>query len=80
MKRPSATVTDHAVIRYLEREWGVDIEAVRARLRRIAQTGVENEAAAVILNGTKYCLRGSTMTTVIRADGPRRRRRKGKSK
>jgi len=34
-------VTDHAVIRYLERVKGVDIEAIRAELRQIASEAVQ---------------------------------------
>ena len=34
-------VTDHAVLRYLERHRGIDIEAVRNELRRIANEALQ---------------------------------------
>jgi len=35
VKKPLAHVTDHAVLRYLERVKGVDIDAVRDELGRV---------------------------------------------
>lgn len=58
-------VTDHAVIRYLERVKSVDIEAVRAEIAAIVARGVALGAQSVILGGMRYRLEGEHVVTVI---------------
>lgn len=71
-KRP-VTVTDHAVLRYLERVGGFEIEQLRrqiaARIRKAAPEG----ASAVVIDGHRFILRdddthGRVVTTVLEAD------------
>ena len=56
MKRDRDIVTDHAVVRYLERVYGVDIGALKARIARITEDGREAGAAAVNADGVTYKL------------------------
>lgn len=64
-----AYVSDHAVLRYLERVCGIDIEAVRRELT----VGVIDPAAVfgcgtVILgDGTRLRLQGDVVSTVLEA-------------
>ena len=51
MKKPLHHVTDHAVIRYLELVEGVDIEAIRREIGRVADRGIEAGANGVISAG-----------------------------
>lgn len=62
-------VSDHAVLRYLERVKGIDVEAVR---REIAEAGPIVDAAAKIGcdtvklgNGARLKLKGNTVATVL---------------
>ena len=57
-------VTDHAVLRYLERVYGVDIAGVRKRIARDAEQGCEAGAGAIIVDGTRYVLEGYNVITV----------------
>lgn len=64
-----AYVSDHAVLRYLERVKGVDIEGVRAEMMTSA-TAIDRAAAfgcdTVILgNGARLKLHGDTVSTVL---------------
>lgn len=74
MKRPRTIVTDHALLRYLERVQGVDVEAVRCLmainvdrvLDRAEDIRPMPMATGVILEGFEYCLTNGRVTTVMR--------------
>lgn len=59
-------VTDHAVLRYLERVKGMDIDAIR---REILTPGVvasiKAGATAVIISGTRFQVTDGTIVTVF---------------
>lgn len=63
-------VTDHAVIRYLERVKGVDIDATRREIADIVRLGVKLGAEAVVLQGMRYRLEGPCCVTVMPARRP----------
>ena len=63
MKKPLAHVTDHAVLRYLERVKGIDIEAVRLELGHVVDRAVEKGAKGAIIDGIRYVLDGPTIIT-----------------
>ena len=80
-------VTDHAVVRYLEREFGVDVESVRAVIARKINSPAVQELVEfgggvpckVKVDGKTYCLCGNTVTTYIgrqQNNRPRRTTRK----
>ena len=68
-RRPLPEVTDHAVLRHLERAQGVDVEAVRREIARTVARGAERGAVGVLINGLRYVLRGGRVVTVLA--GPR---------
>ncbi len=75
-----AFVTDHAVLRWLERVAGVDVEAVRQHL---SVKGIDTAAGfgchTVILgDGARLKLRGDVAVTCL-AKPLRKRRRRGRS-
>ncbi len=74
MKKPRAIVTDHALIRYLERVHGVDIDGLRNRIGRAVDNGVDKGATGVKIHGVYYRLRGKVVTTVLAKSGERLRR------
>ncbi len=64
-------LSDHALLRYLERAQGIDVEGIRAAIE--AQLVRSADAAArmgggaytVRFNGVAFIVRGSTVTTVM---------------
>lgn len=61
-------ITDHAVLRFLERSQGVDIARIRRDLRRRAAVGIRHGASAVIAGSIKLIIRDNTVVTVIHRD------------
>tara|TARA_R110002020_G_scaffold185004_3_gene382485 strand:+ start:2229 stop:2486 length:258 start_codon:yes stop_codon:yes gene_type:complete len=60
-RRPTiVSVSDHAVLRYLEREHGIDVDVVRAHLAAKAQPGAELGATAVQVERVKLVVRSIT--------------------
>lgn len=74
MKRPRTHVTDHAVIRYLERVAGMDIEALRCRIGHAVEGAVEHDAAGAVIDGFSYKVRqteaGPLVVTIQRGRKP----------
>ena len=56
MKQPRAHVTDHAVLRHLERVHGIDVESVRLELGYKVDAAIEAGAAATVSDGIRYVL------------------------
>ncbi|MEL7167538.1 MAG: hypothetical protein AAGL96_18910 [Pseudomonadota bacterium] len=59
MKQLRPIVSDHAVLRYIERVYGVDIEGLRKRIERITDEAREKGASGVNSGGVSYKLSGS---------------------
>ena len=71
MKRSRFHITDHAVLRYLERVQGVDTDAVRAEIAKTVEIAEGHpECGGVNSNGFSYRLTGNTVTTIIRLKRP----------
>ncbi len=70
-------VSDHAVLRFMQRRHGVDIEAIRAEIRAAVETGVRYGASGVIADGVKFVLREETVVTVKNAERSTRSGRHG---
>lgn len=64
-RRPGLRITDHALLRYLERAQGVDVESVRRKIRRKVQRGHEAGAVGVLVDGVRFVLRGDSVVTVL---------------
>lgn len=61
MKRPP--VTDHAVIRYLERARGVDIDAIRTEIADLCRRGLDQGACGVLAEGLEFRIEGGAIVT-----------------
>lgn len=64
-------ITDHAVLRYLERVGGFEVEALHAALAARLQPGVDTGAGAIVIDGHAYVIARQpgarpTVTTVIK--------------
>lgn len=70
MKRPRISVTDHAVVRYLERVEGMDVERLRIEIGRIVERAAGLGANGVIVDGYRYVLADQAVTTVLTASKP----------
>lgn len=56
-------VSDHVVLRYLQRVLGVDVDAVRRLIHAQTQGAVDHDARAVKTGGIVYKLRDGYVTT-----------------
>lgn len=70
MKHSPYTVTDHAVVRFLERVKGMDIDAVRAEIAEKASTALELGASGAVVDGFSYKIAGGRVATVMEANRP----------
>ena len=68
MSKDPDIVTDHAVLRYLERVYGVDIKALKRRIERMTAKGRKAGAEAQISDGVHYRL--SKSGRVVTVHGP----------
>lgn len=58
-------VTDHAVVRYLERALGIDVDAVRGEIARAVKRGIAEGASGVRVGGLWFRLEGAVVVTVL---------------
>ena len=65
MTKQPPYVTNHAILRYLERAQGVDVAAVRRRLSELAETAISGGALTIAADDVKIVLKGSTVVTVL---------------
>lgn len=64
VKKPEHVVTDHAVIRYLERVYGVDIQAVRRRIAATTHVARTFGAGGCQADGVRYVIQDGTVITI----------------
>ena len=71
MTKPVVLVSDHAVIRYMERVMGLEVERVRDDIRRKVQRAMDfPDATAINVDGFRYLLEDGTVKTIIKAHEP----------
>jgi hypothetical protein len=65
MSKRRIGITDHAVLRYLERVRGLDVDAVRAEMAdRVAFASEHPGCTAVVSSGWRYRIRNGVVVTV----------------
>lgn len=67
MTRPTPLITDHAMLRYLERVVGIDVAAHRHEVERRVSLAVELGASALVSDGFRYTISDFRVTTVMPA-------------
>jgi hypothetical protein len=67
-RRPTVQVTDHAILRYLERVEGWDIAGLRNRLARSAAVGLVYGSKVIVIPGGKLVLDDDRLVTVLSID------------
>ena len=72
MKKPRVRVSDHAVLRYLERAGGFDIERLRREIGHRVEAAVAAGASGIQIGGVNFRIKedehGPVVTTVIHDD------------
>ena len=72
MKKSRYPVTDHAVVRYLERVRGVDMDRLRAKIGKVAEQALDLGACGAVSKGFVYKIQGGVVTTVVHQNRPDR--------
>lgn len=72
MKKPQTRVSDHAVLRYLERVKGVNIEKLRRDIGHKAERAIDMGANGAVSDGFVYRIEGGVVVTVLRQNRPKR--------
>lgn len=84
MKKRRIRVSDHAVLRYLERVGGVDVERLRREIGRRVEEAAALGASGVTIGGFSFRIKedegGPCVTTVIDADWGLRNHRRSEAK
>ena len=57
-------ITDHAMLRYLERVVGIDVDAHRRAAEARVAHAVEHDACGLISDGFRYIIRDEAVVTV----------------
>ncbi len=70
MKKPLVPVTDHAVIRYLERVLNIDIESHRRAIGHRVDMAVAMGASAIIIDGFRYILSDGHVISIVEVNTP----------
>lgn len=71
MKKPIVRVSDHAVVRYLERVKGMDVAGGRNEIGQKVDLCLDYPGASgVVVNGFSYKLQGNVVATVMPAHQP----------
>ncbi|MFN4172767.1 MAG: hypothetical protein ACK4GW_13535 [Pseudorhodobacter sp.] len=64
-RRPRIDVSDHAVLRYLERVGGFEIESLRAEIAARVSDAAAIGASGVVIDGFSYKIRPGAMGLVV---------------
>ena len=57
-------ITDHALVRYLERVVGIDVAGHRAAVEAAVEQAVELRASGLVRDGYRYCIDDFRVVTV----------------
>ena len=67
MKKSRIGVSDHALIRYMERVMGLDVERIRREIgRKVDRIADFDGARAIVIDGYAYTVQAGTVTTIMR--------------
>jgi hypothetical protein len=81
MKHPRVQVSDHAVLRYMERAMGLDIETLRLEIGHKVDAAARAGACGLTVDAVNFRIVDGVVTTVLEINrrdvrfGPKRRGR-----
>lgn len=58
-------VTDHAVLRYLERRHGIDVEGARRTIQQHTSVALDHNAPFVIWDGLRFVIEKGSVVTAL---------------
>ena len=67
----TVTVTDHALVRWLERVEGLDIEKARAQIALLAEPAVSAGASGAMIGDVWFVLAGPKVITIMNERPPK---------
>jgi hypothetical protein len=72
MKTPAHTVTDHALLQYLEHVHGIEVEVLRRTLAWLADAshGVSDGMGTVEIRGVRFATSGGTVCGIVAGCDP----------
>lgn len=73
MKKHRVHVSDHALVRYIERVLGNDLDGLRDEIATRVERAVALRADAVIVDGFRFVVDGKVVVTVHEAHEPCKR-------
>lgn len=67
MKKPAPIprVSDHALVRWLQRRYGLDVEAERKKIDAMAAPAIAAGALTLKVEGVSFVLRGGRVVTTL---------------
>lgn len=71
MKEPEITISDHAVIRYIERQYGLSLDGIRKQITDLVRGAVGIGASSHTVGDVTFCFekarshKGIVVTTVL---------------
>lgn len=65
MKNDKPYVSDHAVLRMLERGYGVDVEGLRDFMREEVRMGIQHDAPRIRIGNIAYVVSDKCVVTVV---------------
>ena len=61
-------VTDHALLRFLERAHGIDVEGWRREIARHTRVGIAHDCPQVLWHGVRFVLKNGCVVTTLSLD------------
>lgn len=70
MKKPAIHITDHALLRYLERVLGYDVETLRRQIGHEIAARTSGDATSVKMDGYQYRIENKAVVTITSINRP----------
>jgi len=75
---PHIRVSDHAVLRWLERGCGVDVEEIRRTIAACCARGIESGAPVIIVGDVKFVIVDDAVVTALSKTMRAKRKKSGR--
>lgn len=62
---PAPTVSDHALLRWLERRYGFDVAAERRKIEALCDTAIRAGAKVVKVEGVQFVIKNGRVITTL---------------
>jgi len=62
---PAPTVSDHALLRWLQRRYGVDVEAERRKIDTLCDNAIRAGAKTIKVEGVQFVIKNGRVITTL---------------